>query len=273
MLDRLMENDYPNLEIVIADGASTDGTVELLKSYGSRITRWVSEPDEGEYFAYNKALSMASGEIVKLMTDDDMLRPGVLRLGAQFLLEHPEVDIVFGQTDIWDEASGTPLCVQECRTMDTSRLTLRHWLRETRKVTSLAPFIRRRVFEQIGPLATKYSCGDMEFWARAAARGIHMGLMPQVVADYHLTWSNGVFEKRWRIAADMVAINYLYGSASDVLHCVWRKFNPLRLLAYACYPLGIHPRAVWRRWRRELARQRVPWQETSGSQDTFGGRN
>jgi len=88
---------------------------------------------------------------------------------------------------------------------------------------------------------------------RAAARGIRMGLMPHVVVDYYLTWFNGVFRRRLRIAADMVAINCVYGDASDILHCVWRKFNPCvywLMLAISWVftrgPLGAGGDANWR---------------------------
>jgi glycosyltransferase involved in cell wall biosynthesis len=77
LLDGVLREDYPNLEIVVVDGASTDGTVELLKSYGPAV-RWISEPDNGEYFAWNKAVAMATGEILKPICDDDLLRPGAL---------------------------------------------------------------------------------------------------------------------------------------------------------------------------------------------------
>lgn len=254
MLDKLLEDDYPNMEIIVVDGASTDGTGQLLESYGSRITRWVSEPDEGEYFAYNKGLALATGEIVKLMTDDDLLRQGSLRIAADFFQKHPDVDIVFGQTVYWNEENGRTQFLRESCMTSPDRLTLRHWIRETHGVSSLAPFIRRRVFERIGFLATKYACGDMEFWARAAAQGVKMGLMPHVVADYFFTGFNNVIRKRLKVSADMVAINWRYGDASDLVHCLWRKFNPLCLLAYACDPLGVHPLRAWRRWKSHYAR-------------------
>ncbi|MGA2606322.1 MAG: hypothetical protein ABSH01_02565 [Terriglobia bacterium] len=85
---------------------------------------------------------VALSEILKLMGDGNVLRPEAFRLAADYFAAHPEVDIVFGQTDIWEEQGGTARCVQEMRSLDTSALTLRHWLRETRRVTSLAAFIR-----------------------------------------------------------------------------------------------------------------------------------
>ncbi len=262
-LEKLFESGYPDLEVIVVDGASTDGTVDLLRSYENRITRWVSEPDEGEYWAYNKGIRMATGEIVKLMSDDDVLRPKAFRLAAEYFTSHPETDIVFGQTVFWVDSTGSSKQIDDASGLlykpherDESRLTLRHWLRETTGVHSLSAFIRRRVFEKIGPLSTDYVCGDIEFWGRAALAGIRMGMMPQEVVDYHMTGLNGVTTKRWKVAADMVRINVRYGTRSDVLHCWWRFYVrpflvwvPLGWAVRICHRLGLHPLRAWRRLR------------------------
>lgn len=259
MLDALFADDYPNREVIIVDGASTDGTVELLKSYGDRITRWVSEPDEGEYFAYNKALGVATGEIIKVMTDDDVLRPGALRVAARYFAEHPEVDILFGQTAVWDERARAALCVKETRVTDASKLTLRNWLRGSQGVKSVAAFVRRKVFNDIGLFATGYSCGDTEFWARAASKGNRMGVVVDVVVDRHLTEICGVFLKRGRLRWDGLRVNVRYGTAANVgWYFNARYLKPytygavLQLLASACHTLGLHPLRVWRRGRRRV---------------------
>ena len=224
MLDKLFEDAYPNLEVIIIDAASTDGTQDVIKSYGNRISKWVSEPDGGEYFGINKGIALATGDIVKLMSDDDVLRPGVLQKVAAYFDAHPDVEIVFGQTVVWEERSGTPVRLFETVMMDESRLKLWNWIHERQTVTSLSSFLRRGVFQRIGLMSTEYICGDVEYWTRAASRGVKMGLMPDVVIDYYYTGLNGILTKRWRVAADIVRINAKYGSAMDVLAAVWRKF-------------------------------------------------
>lgn len=248
MLDKLFEDTYPNREVIVVDGASTDGTVELLKSYGDRITRWVSEPDDGENFAVNRALRMADGEIIKYMPDDDMLRPGALGSAAKYLVEHADVDILFGQTAIWDERGGGRTLSFVTDVADTGRLTLRHWLRETQGVFTPAAFIRKGVFDRIGLLSTDYVPGDMEFWARAVSMGMKMGLMPDVVVDYCVTGYNGWITKRWRVDRDMVRINARYGSVLDILNCVMRKFL-YPPLYWVCQRIHFHPLRILRRWR------------------------
>jgi glycosyltransferase involved in cell wall biosynthesis len=260
MLDRLLEEDDPNLEVIVADGGSKDGTVDLLESYGSRIARWVSEPDDGEYFAYNKALRLATGEVVKLMTDDDVLRPGVVRAAAEFFSANPEIGIVFGQTVFWKDVKRKPVRIGQTNVLDPARLALRHWLNESQGVMSVAGFVRRRVFEQIGPLSTDYACGDVEFWARAAAQGVRMGLISDVVVDYQITGENGFIRKRWSVARDMIRINAKYGSRRDVILCAIRvyvgRYTYLPVLVgldKITGVVGIHPLRLWRQWRTRLA--------------------
>jgi glycosyltransferase involved in cell wall biosynthesis len=261
LLDGLLREDYPNMEIVVVDGASTDGTVELLKSYGQGAVRWISEPDGGEYFAYNKAIAMASGEIIKPMCDDDLLRPGALKYGAEYFQENPEVDIVFGRTEFWDVRTGTgePSKCWPTRQVEPAQLSLRNWLRQIEPALMVAAFLRKRVFEQIGRFETKYVCGDVEFLARAAFRGIKMGVMPQIVTDYYFTGNNGQVTKWRQIEWDLLAINRRYGTASDVLHCLRTRIIPLHVswvyhnASWVCHKLGIHPLRFLDRIKSKLA--------------------
>jgi glycosyltransferase involved in cell wall biosynthesis len=78
--------DHPDVEHLVVDGASRDGTVDVVRSIGSDRLRWVSEPDEGLYFALNKGLRMASGDVVGCLHADDVFAdPGVLSRVAQEL--------------------------------------------------------------------------------------------------------------------------------------------------------------------------------------------
>lgn len=70
-IDSVLSQTYPDIEYIIIDGNSTDGTLEIIKSYGSKITKVVSEPDSGIYDAMNKGLHLATGDIVGIVNSDD----------------------------------------------------------------------------------------------------------------------------------------------------------------------------------------------------------
>lgn len=73
-IDSVLNQTYKNIEYIIIDGASTDGTVEIVKSYDDKITKFISEPDKGLYDAMNKGISASSGEIVGILNSDDFYK-------------------------------------------------------------------------------------------------------------------------------------------------------------------------------------------------------
>lgn len=68
----VLDQDYPNIEYIVVDGNSSDGTQDVIKSYSDKITKYISEPDKGMYDAINKGLAMATGDIIGLMHSDDV---------------------------------------------------------------------------------------------------------------------------------------------------------------------------------------------------------
>ena len=72
-IESVLSQDYSNIEYVIIDGASNDGTVELIKSYGDKISRFISEPDNGLYDAFNKGINLTTGEVIGFVNADDLL--------------------------------------------------------------------------------------------------------------------------------------------------------------------------------------------------------
>ena len=87
---------YPSVELVVIDGGSTDGTLEILKRHGERI-RWISEPDEGQGDAVNKGLAMARGDIIGWLNSDDFyFDQEVFSHVVQLFEAYPDVDLIYG---------------------------------------------------------------------------------------------------------------------------------------------------------------------------------
>lgn len=82
--------DYPNLEYIIIDGGSQDGSVELIQKYANHLAYWVSEPDKNQPDALNKGLRRCTGDIIAFINSDDFYLPGALRRVAQLLVENPD---------------------------------------------------------------------------------------------------------------------------------------------------------------------------------------
>jgi glycosyltransferase involved in cell wall biosynthesis len=102
-LESVLAQGYPDLEYVVVDGASTDGSREEIARFGPRLAYWISEPDRGQAEALNKGFRRTRGEIMGYLNSDDMLLPGTLDAVARAFAEHPGVDVVYGHRILIDE--------------------------------------------------------------------------------------------------------------------------------------------------------------------------
>ena len=99
-IESCLEQDYRPIEIVVMDGASTDGTVDVLKSFGNvPELRWTSEPDDGVVDAVYKGLARARGEIAAIQSSDDFYLPGCFSAVAEGFRTHPAAGLVFGEVE------------------------------------------------------------------------------------------------------------------------------------------------------------------------------
>jgi hypothetical protein len=103
-LRSVLDQDYPELEYVVQDGGSTDDTAAVVRRYEDRLARFVSAPDDGQADAINRGFEGTTGEIMAYLNSDDLLLPGSLAFAARYLADHPDVDAVYGQRVIVDEA-------------------------------------------------------------------------------------------------------------------------------------------------------------------------
>ncbi len=98
----VINQDYPNYEYIIVDGGSTDGTLEIIRKYESKIFKWVSEPDTGMYDALNKGFNLSSGEIMGWINGDDILLPGAFFNMDRLFIDLPEVSWIQGLNSFID---------------------------------------------------------------------------------------------------------------------------------------------------------------------------
>jgi glycosyltransferase involved in cell wall biosynthesis len=102
-IQSVLSQDYPNLEYIIVDGASTDGSVEIIQRYTSQISLWISEPDHGQTDAINKGFSHAHGEVFAWLNSDDTYLPGAITQAIEFMHSHPQAAMVYGDAYLIDE--------------------------------------------------------------------------------------------------------------------------------------------------------------------------
>lgn len=175
-IDSILAQDYPRVECIVRDGASTDGTVALLGSYGDRV-RWQSTPDRGPFDAINAGWAEAQGEVLAWLNADDTWEPGAARCVAEYFATHPEVDIVSGTCGLIDEAGrlSMTLPAREYH-FESALLHCDHVLMQA------ATFLRRRVVERAGPLYPSWT-HDHELWLRAAQAGARFATIDAHLAN------------------------------------------------------------------------------------------
>lgn len=102
-LRSILDQEYPNLELIVQDGVSSDESLDVIERYESSLAHWDSSPDHGQAHAINKGMRHATGEIMAFLNSDDLLIPGSLGFVARYFQEHPEVDVVYGHRILVDE--------------------------------------------------------------------------------------------------------------------------------------------------------------------------
>lgn len=103
----VLNQDYPHIEYIVVDGASTDDSVEIIKKYADRLAYWVSEKDRGQAEAINKGFSHATGDIVAWLNSDDYYLQGAVRAAVKVFEENPDVVLVYGDMLAVDEHGKT----------------------------------------------------------------------------------------------------------------------------------------------------------------------
>tara|TARA_B100000287_G_C20489370_1_gene724438 strand:+ start:115 stop:852 length:738 start_codon:yes stop_codon:yes gene_type:complete len=92
----LSNQTYKNFEHIIIDGDSRDGTLQIIKKYSNNITKWISEPDQGLYFAMNKGIQLSSGDIIGILNSDDIYYPEALNIVNKYFSNNNNLNFLFG---------------------------------------------------------------------------------------------------------------------------------------------------------------------------------
>jgi len=181
-LESVQAQDYPNVEHVVVDGGSEDGTLEVLKRAPGVV--WTSRKDAGMYDAINTGLRLARGEIVAYQNADDRyVVPDAISSAVRYLLEHPETDVVYGDFRCIDEegrpAKGGP---RRSRRFDP-RMLLRYNF-----IPPHCTFLRMRMVREEGlwlDPTLRYP-GDWDWFVRMALAGKTFAHIDKVLSEFRL---------------------------------------------------------------------------------------
>ena len=181
----VLEQDYPNIEYIVIDGASNDGSVDIVKKYSRRLAYWISEKNSGQADAINKGMRRAKGEIFAWLNSDDYYLPGAIKSPVAAFESNPQTVMVYGNMLAVDQNSQT---INQLR---YHQLTLEDLLC-FQIIGQPAVFMRRGAFEKAGGLDLNFHFMlDHQLWIKLAAQGqiVHIN-QTWAAARYHALAKN-----------------------------------------------------------------------------------
>lgn len=165
-LQSIIGQHYPKTEIIVIDGGSTDGSLDIIKKYEARLSYWVSEPDRGQSHAINKGLEKATGEWVAWMNSDDCYLPGAFHhiFGN---LPWQSADFIFGNTCCGSDVADAVLYEHPEKQKNSLFQILKFFYSVNHIIPSQSVFIRREIIERVGVLdETLEYCMDLDWYSR-----------------------------------------------------------------------------------------------------------
>lgn len=213
----ILSQTYKNLELIVVDGASTDGSLEILKKLSKEDSRlrYLSEPDEGEVYATNKGIDMATGDIIGFQASDDYYVSDAVESSVNFLLKNREYDAVSGDAALVD-ARGNYIGVN-ARTyrgrMEKSQIkTILRMKPGSSPLNHGAFFGWSDCIRSNGKFNPDFSVTpDLEFYLRFLSNGYQIGCIPKVQVNYTLHEGMGAVKYRNKVNAQYQKITQQYG--------------------------------------------------------------
>jgi glycosyltransferase involved in cell wall biosynthesis len=261
-IDSVLAQDYPNVELIVLDDGSTDGTRDVLQRYAGRL-HTESHPNMGQAETLNKGWRMARGSILSYLAADDALERGAVRIAVGSLLEHPEVVLTYGDFALIDPSS------RLIRQVRTPEYDLRAQAVDLICAPGPGVFLRRCAAEATGDWnGALRQIPDFEYWLRLGLQGSFLRI-PEVLARYRVHDASPSFapvaEARAEEPVKVVAA--FYASATLPVALVTEKSRAIsnahvlsaRLhLRAGRVNMGLrHLRQAFRLWPKNLLRLRT----------------
>jgi glycosyltransferase involved in cell wall biosynthesis len=203
----VLNQDYPNIEYIVVDGGSNDGSVEIIRRYSNRLHWWVSETDHGQTDAINKGFAQANGEILAWINSDDTYESGAVSAAVEFLRSRPDIGLVYGNTNFIDE-NGSVIGRFPAAQTDYRRMT-----RGYVHIPQQSAFFRANLWHKVGPLDPSfYFAMDYDLWVRLA-RLAPVEYVPSLWANFRLHSSGKTVAADDRCWPEMLKVHYRDGGS------------------------------------------------------------
>jgi glycosyltransferase involved in cell wall biosynthesis len=203
-IDSVLSQDYPRIEYIVVDGGSNDGTLEILERRKDRLS-YSSERDRGPGDATYKGFRQARGEILGWLCADDTYLPGAVKIAAEFLTAHPDVDVVYGE-GWWTDSAGASIGRYPTLPFDAKTLERDCFLCQP------AAFIRASSYRRCELDPAVNMSYDYDLWIRMAKAGFKFASIPQYLATSRIhDGSLTIYDRTRMFHASMGLLRRHYG--------------------------------------------------------------
>lgn len=183
-IESILSSGIADLQLIVIDGGSDDGSLDIIRSFEGEIDWWVSEQDSGQSEAINKGFARATGNIVNWLCSDDFLKPGALKKVQQHFAKNPHTDVLVGACETLFTQTGK-------RTLWNPEAAAIDYLPCINPCPQPSTFYRRSLLDRNPPLREDFHYAmDFEFWNSLKADGAHFSFTNEVFSVYRMTGEN-----------------------------------------------------------------------------------
>ncbi len=230
-IESVIGQSYPQKELILIDGGSTDGTPEIIKEYETHVAYWSSEPDDGVYDAMNKGIAKATGDVIAFLNSDDWYEPEIFgKISDCFAADGPDILVCMANCVLGDHVYRDRESYRDIEDLQIHMIYYHQGM-----------FAKREVFERIGTFDLRYQIvADYDWTLRAYRQGCRFQTIPDAVVNYRCDGFSSiqsllVFEEVREIACAQPASeetvrrrNAFYGGMEDrflltLYNLVWKK--------------------------------------------------
>lgn len=237
----VLAQDYPDIEYIVVDPGSTDGSREIIERYRSRIAKIILRPDRGAADGLNCGFAEATGEILGFLNSDDMLLLGAVASAAKYLDQHEDADVVSGHSNLIGPDD------RFLRRLYSDRMSLHRCIYGGVILLQPSTFFRRKIFDRAGGFhAESRACWDGELFLEMSRAGGKFAVVDEFWSSYriHAESMTGSKSNSMRIQRTYDAI------FTRVMGRQPQRYDRLLAFGYRVLRHILNPMDTWERVRR-----------------------
>lgn len=212
-IESVLGQTYRNIEYIIIDGGSTDGTLDVIRRFAPSLKHWVSRPDAGMYFAMNEGVARTTGEIVGIINSDDWYERDAVQSIVEEYLSSDRQTVLYGVTRYYD---GDELDMI---------LSYDHRKLPSRMINHPACFVPKAIYNRFGPFDTRYRvAADYDFLLRVYRGGVPFKHLEKIIANFR----HGGFSSRNLSAREVLRSRFENGYSGRAGYMLARALNAAR---------------------------------------------